>query len=180
MRQNLHIQLARTLLRSAEAHKQDDMVLDELVGIEKLLKDDEFRRHLHALSRGDIETIQSILQKAFEGISDVLLRFLAFILSHRLFSLFPSVIRSYKKTYFEKHGIRDIRIVTARELSSDEKKKASSQFETLLSGKTYLTFDIDSDIIAGIQIFENSTLTDYSSRALLMKIRKELSLRTYP
>lgn len=179
MRQNLHIKIARTLLLSAELYKQEDRVLDELAAIEKLLKNEEFRRQLQLLSKGEIDAIQLILPKVFDGISDVLTRFLAFILSNRLLSFLPGVIRSYKKTYFEKHGIRDILIVTARELSVIEKEKVSSPFETLLSGKTYLTFDVDPDLIAGIQIFENSNLTDYSSRALLMKIRKELSLTSF-
>ena len=84
------------------------------------------------------------------------------------------VAAAYRAEMQERQGIRHAEIVTARELSDQERGSLAESVGKLARAKVEATFKLDKDILGGTIVRIGSTVYDGSVRGRLERLREEL------
>jgi F-type H+-transporting ATPase subunit delta len=75
----------------------------------------------------------------------------------------------------EQHGIRPAEIVTARELSNEERDALAADVARLAGSKIEASFKLDKGILGGTVVRIGSTVYDGSVRGRLERLREALT-----
>ena len=84
------------------------------------------------------------------------------------------VAEAYRKLLQEQQGIRQAEIVTARELSADERTSLITEVGKLAGAKVEATFKLDESILGGTVVRIGSTVYDGSVRGRLDRLKEAL------
>ena len=85
------------------------------------------------------------------------------------------VAAAYRAELQERQGIRQAEIVTARELSEQERGSLVESVGQLARARVQATFKLDKDILGGTIVRIGSTVYDGSVRGRLERLREELA-----
>jgi len=85
------------------------------------------------------------------------------------------VMQLYRRQLQEQMGIRPAEIVTARELSSEERETLVAQVAKLVEGRVEATFKLDNSILGGTVVRIGSTIYDGSVRGRLERLKEQLT-----
>ncbi len=124
------------------------------------------------------ESKDEILDKSIKGNVDILsYGFLQVLIKKKAIGSFDEIKKAFDHLYHQDKGILEARIYTPFHLSDETIKK----LEEIFSGKYHQQVSfrqiIDKNVIAGMRIFVNDTLYDYSIDTKLNQIKRKLTIQ---
>lgn len=99
---------------------------------------------------------------------------LAVLIDHGRIGNVKEVAESYRRQLQERMGIRPAEIVTARELSADEREALVASVAKLAEGRIDPVFKLDKSILGGTVVRIGSTVYDGSVRGRLERLKEQL------
>jgi F-type H+-transporting ATPase subunit delta len=109
------------------------------------------------------------------GMQKELRNLVAVLIDHGRIGHVREVIASYRAALQERMGIRQAEIVTARELSSDERSQLLEGVGKLAGTKIQADFKLDRSILGGAVVRIGSTVYDGSVRGRLERLKEALA-----
>jgi len=85
------------------------------------------------------------------------------------------VVEAYRRILQEQLGIKPADILTARELSADERNSLAAEVGKLAGGKIDASFKLDESILGGTVVRIGSTVYDGSVKGRLERLREALT-----
>lgn len=108
------------------------------------------------------------------GMKRQLRNFIAVLINNDRIAHVNEVAAAYRAELEERQGIRQAEIVTARELSDDERKTLLGGVSKLAGARIQPTFKLDASILGGAIVRIGSTVYDGSVKGRLERLREEL------
>jgi F-type H+-transporting ATPase subunit delta len=108
------------------------------------------------------------------GLQKELRNLLAVLIDNHRIGAVHEVAAAYRAELQQRLGIRQAEIVTARELSSDERNSLIAGVGKLAGARVEPTFTLDQSILGGAIVRIGSTVYDGSIRGRLERLREEL------
>lgn len=108
------------------------------------------------------------------GLRKQLRNLIAVLIDHGRIGHVKEVAESYRRLMQERMGIRPAEIVTARELSSEERETLVAGVAKLADGRIEPVFKLDRSILGGTVVRIGSTVYDGSVRGRLERLKEEL------
>ena len=110
------------------------------------------------------------------NLSEVSHKFLNTLIDSRRLTDLPKIIEKYHEYYKILNKEEDIRIISAQELTQEEKNRVVESVKKGKQGIQFkISYEVDSGILGGLQIYSGSTFLDCSLRSRLDKLRSELA-----
>lgn len=175
MRKDIHLKLGKALYEKAVKDHIEHQVFHDLQELNNLFYEANIVRQLNALAYAGSKTIVSTIRQAFGDVfSEPVTELLIFLIENYEVPLLGKIFAGYRKHYFEKQGIREVKLRTARELDEQEKEALAKKLG-LDNDKVHLTFRHNAKLIGGIQIVNQGRLTDLSVRHYLERLKNHLT-----
>lgn len=169
----LHLKLANSLYTLSARQGKSAQFFDQLGQLSALMSDPRLLEVLNKMAGLKQPQILDALQASLpKEIFPELINLLTLLVRNQKAALLPLIQGAFQKYYFTTEGIADFRIVSSRELSDQEKKQIAEKLGH--SGESHLSYSIDADLIAGVQIYKNGQMTDYSVKNQLEFLRRSL------
>ena len=108
------------------------------------------------------------------GMQRELRNLVAVLINHDRIDSIQDIAEAYRREMQERLGIRQAEIVTARELSEQERKSLVDGATQLAGGRVEATFKLDKNILGGTVVRIGSTVYDGSVRGRLERLREAL------
>ncbi len=109
------------------------------------------------------------------GMQKQLRNLIAVLINHDRTGHVAEVAAAYRRILQEQLGIRPAEIVTARELSKDERNSLTAEVAKLAGGKIDASFTLDQSILGGTVVRIGSTVYDGSVRGRLERLKETLT-----
>jgi F-type H+-transporting ATPase subunit delta len=109
------------------------------------------------------------------GMQKELRNLLAVLISNNRIGHVVEVAAAYRRILQQQSGIRPAEIVTARELSADERSELVAQLAKLAGAKIDPSFKLDTSILGGAVVRIGSTVYDGSVRGRLDRLKEALT-----
>lgn len=157
----------------ASEKKCIDEILNDLDVIEKVMKESSELRHVIKSPLVNSEEKLNILLKIFAGLSfnSLTTTFLKVLDNNKRISNILSIILQFKKINSEKRGDIAANVISANELSEDEKNNITNQLKNTLGQKLSLNFNVDKEIIGGLIVKVGSKMIDTSIANKINKLK---------
>lgn len=173
---NFHIKVGQSLLRTAVQGKVEDKVAADMESLSALMKDGTFKILIQSVGFMAPDAAQKVLHATFHGkVNDVTQRLLVALAVQKAFKYLPKIAMVYRKAYHDLKGIHEITIRTAREFSPQEQLSFVKKIQDKRKHPVTVKFEVDPNLVAGAQIYEDSYLTDYSIKYYLETLKKHLT-----
>ena len=157
----------------ASEKKCIDEILNDFDVIEKVMKESSELRHVIKSPLVNSEEKLNILLKIFAGSSfnNLTTTFLKVLDNNKRISNILSIILQFKKINSEKRGDIAANVISANELSEDEKNNITNQLKNTLGQKLSLNFNVDKEIIGGLIVKVGSKMIDTSIANKINKLK---------
>ena len=157
----------------ASEKKCIDEILNDFDVIEKVMKESSELRHVIKSPLVNSEEKLNILLKIFAGLSfnSLTTTFLKVLDNNKRISNILSIILQFKKINSEKRGDIAANVISANELSEDEKNNITNQLKNTLGQKLSLNFNVDKEIIGGLIVKVGSKMIDTSIANKINKLK---------
>jgi F-type H+-transporting ATPase subunit delta len=109
------------------------------------------------------------------GASDTLRNLLFVVADNRRSNLLPEIQRAFEEEIYERLGMTQARVTSARELTAKEKKELAGALEQLTGKKIEAEYGLDPELIGGAVVQIGSTIYDGSVREQLNRLRARLA-----
>lgn len=109
------------------------------------------------------------------GLRKELRNLLAVLIDHGRIGNVKEVAESYRRQLQDRMGIRPAEIVTARELSREEREALVADVAKLAEGQIDPVFRLDKSILGGTVVRIGSTVYDGSVRGRLERLKEQLT-----
>jgi F-type H+-transporting ATPase subunit delta len=109
------------------------------------------------------------------GLQKQLRNLIAVLINNGRIGGIAEVAGSYRRLLQEQLGIRPAEIVTARELSAEERKMLVAGVAKLVEGRVEPVFKLDKSILGGTVVRIGSTIYDGSVRGRLERLKEALA-----
>ncbi len=152
-----------------------DDVYEELTQAKAIFSENEEFVKLLASPLVDVDEKKAIIEKVFGGrVSDVVLDFFGVITEKGRAHYISAICDEYKKLYYKKNNILDVKVVTTEPLSDRLRDKLLKKLEDTFKKQIIMQESVDKSIIGGIIVkFDNSEI-DSSIRGRLDKLRSSI------
>ncbi len=119
-----------------------------------------------------------IVNEIFKNeVGSTMLDFIKILIEKKRFGEFSQIYRAYIEKLNEIYNIKPVKIVSAIELSEEEKQQVIKKLENKLNKTIQPEWELDDDIIAGLVIKIDDDVIDMSIKNRLAKLKKDLMLR---
>ena len=108
------------------------------------------------------------------GLTKELRNLLAVLINNGRIGMVSEVAEAWRRLLQEQSGIRQAQIVTARELSSDERNSLVAEIGKLAGARVEASFKLDKSILGGTVVRIGSTVYDGSVRGRLDRLKEAL------
>ena len=109
------------------------------------------------------------------GLLPQIRNFVAVLIDNRRIHAFDEIAKQAIAQINNELGLADAEIVSARDLTAEEKRKLESQVKKVTGKTLRVSYAIDSKVIGGALVKVGSTVYDGSVRGQLQKIREHLT-----
>lgn len=109
------------------------------------------------------------------SISREIRNFVAVLISNRRIHAFSEIATQAIQQINSRLGIADAEIVSARELSADEKHKLEAQVAQATGKKLRVRYALEQDLMGGVRIKVGSTIYDGSVQGRLQRMKEQLT-----
>ena len=160
---------------SCEENKEK-LIFDQLSVI-----GDIFRRNIELIDILNIPSLnkrekRKMIDEIFQDKVDIfIVNFIKIMTDNRRISLLFKIIEKYKKIYYQNNNIKIITVISAVELSDDEKLNIQKKCEKIFKNKIIADYLVDEDIIAGVIIKSDDKIYDMSAVGKINDIKKSIS-----
>jgi len=171
---------AEAVLGAAEKQKQSGEILEELEALTQQVfrADPHFQAFLASSAMGR-ERKAHVIRKAFENrASELLVNFLLVLNEHERLDLLQPITTAYRDLRDERGGRVRVQVSTAVPLPDDQRERLRQQLAESLHKDPVLELQIDPELLGGMVVRVNDWLYDYSVRAQLEDIRKQILVRS--
>jgi F-type H+-transporting ATPase subunit delta len=166
---------AEAAFEIAERDKNMETWLAQLDRLAAALTDDEVVRRLE-----DPETPVERRQVVFKALfSDGQMlpqvnNLVGLMLRRRRLEMVGAVDREFRRLYNRREGIHEAVATSAAKLDAQEVNALRSRLEQMTGGKVELTFNVDPQLLGGVQVRLGDLLIDGSVRGRLERLRNKL------
>ena len=119
-------------------------------------------------SNDKYKIIEKILSK--NKINKLTINFLNVIKDNKRFSKLFSIVSEFKKINMQKRGDILADVISAENLSDDQKKGINTKLKSILGEKLLLNFNVDKKIIGGLIVKVGSKMIDSSLKSKFNKL----------
>ena len=109
------------------------------------------------------------------GLQKELRNLIAVLIDHDRIAHVHEVARSYRLALQRQLGIRQVQIVTARELGKQEQTVLEAEVARLANSRIEACFELDESILGGTVVRIGSTVYDGSVRGRLERLKEQLT-----
>lgn len=170
-----HIKYAKALFGLAVRLGHEEEVLKQLGELAELYNDEKFLGQIKSFTFMDVTAGQKVLKEVFEKqVDKTAFNLLITLFLNRKLLLIPRINQVYRKIYHRSKGIADITLITARQLSKDEKAALEKTIAAKKTGKISVTYEVKPSLVGGVQYYEEGYLTDLSIQNYLRTLKKHL------
>jgi F-type H+-transporting ATPase subunit delta len=120
-----------------------------------------------------LKLLDAIVARA--GVSREVRNFTAVLITKRRIHFFAEIARAAVQQLNAALGIAEAQIVSARELSADERSKLESQVTKVTGKKLRVSYSLDPSLMGGAVVRVGSTIYDGSVRGQLQRMREQLA-----
>jgi F-type H+-transporting ATPase subunit delta len=96
------------------------------------------------------------------------------MLRRRRLEMVSNVAREFRRLYNRREGIHEAVATSAAKLDDQEVNALRSRLEQMTGGKVELTFNVDPQLLGGVQVRLGDLLIDGSVRGRLERLRTKL------
>ena len=151
-------------------------ILDELHGIEALLKESDPLRHV--LENPSIPSDRKLAVLDAIAMRLVTTRqvrnFVAVLIDHRRLPLFSEILKQLAQELDERQGFAEAQVSSARQLSEQEKQSLEAEITKMTGKKVKARYKQDATLLGGAVVQVGSTIYDGSVKGQLERIREQL------
>mmetsp|Transcript_24235 Transcript_24235/g.43096 ORF Transcript_24235/g.43096 Transcript_24235/m.43096 type:complete len:190 (+) Transcript_24235:4395-4964(+) len=169
---------AVTLFSTASETKVLEQVSQDVTFLKELYKESSDFRVLVSdptINARNINSVFSDLATQAQ-FSPVTLKLINVLVENKRLSTLPSVLKEYEEHVRNLNRKETVRVVSAGALSEAEKQEVGIALKEYDSSVTYeLTYDVDANILGGLQLYFPTAFMDLSLRSRLNKIRDEVA-----
>lgn len=108
------------------------------------------------------------------GLNTAVRNFIFLIVDHRRTEMLREIEAAFRSELNARLGIAEAEVISARELSDDEKKELTAALERRTGMKIEATFHEDKGLLGGAMVRVGSTIYDGSVREKLERLRAQL------
>ena len=174
-KKDIHLKLGKALYEKAVKDHIEHQVFHDMQELNNLLYNRKIVSQLNNLAFAGSQKIVKTIGTTFgNGFSEPVTELLIFLIENYEVPMLGKIFAGYRRHYFEKQGIREVKLRTARELDAQARELITKKLN-LDNDKVQLTFRHNSNLIGGIQIFDQGRLMDFSIRNHLDKLRDYLT-----
>lgn len=153
---------------------------EELGNVVKIFKSNEDFPILLSNPRINASERIRILDDIFhDKIHPYLLILLKIIAEKREFSTLPLIYKEYQKRYFKDKNITVVTVVSAVELSKNQKQRIIEKLERSIKKSVILENRVDKTCIGGIQLKYDGHMIDASIKNRLVKLQYDIKNADY-
>jgi len=150
-------------------------IFNQLLFIQEVLASSNDLKNVLNMPQISINTKKEILNKIFEPhIDKTMLNFLNVLLEQNRFNEFDEIINSFNEELDSIENLNRVKIVSAVELTGEQKDKLKNKLQEKLSCNVEATWEIDPQIIAGLIINYDGNVVDMSLRNKLKDLNKNI------
>jgi F-type H+-transporting ATPase subunit delta len=167
---------AEALIRAAEHEGAVDIVLDELVALERdVLKPNPRFAQILASSRVSAPQKDRILVELLENrASSLLLRFLRVLNRHERLAYLGVVAQAARAIWDKRHGRVPVQVRSAFPLDAGQLKALEARLSKLTGGTPIVQMSVDPELIAGLVVQVGDLRYDASAHSRLAQLRQKL------
>ncbi len=165
---------AEALIKAAQDSATSfDEILKELNEISETLKNSSELRYVLETPAVSTEQKISITNDIFKSnLSPVVLNFFKILIEKKRFNEFEQIIVSYIDKVDEIKGIKRVTVVSAIDLTDENKKKITDKLQSKLQKTIHASWQTDKDIIGGLIIKIDDDIIDTSVKNKLDNLTK--------
>jgi F-type H+-transporting ATPase subunit delta len=159
-------------------HKLDvQRTLDEVSAFSQVLEQSSELRRVWESPAIPVEQKRSLLDSLTKRMraQQLVRNLVAVLIDQRRIAVVPHVARELERELNRRLGFSEAEILSARELSVEEKRALEKQIERLTGRKVRARYGRDESLIGGALVRVGSTVYDGSIRGQLQRLRTELS-----
>ena len=151
-------------------------ILDELHGIEELLRESDQLRHVlenpsipsdRKLAVLDAITMRLVTTRQVRN-------FIAVLIDHRRLPLFSEIVKQLSQELDERQGFAEAQVKSARALGDQEKRMLEVEITKMTGKRVKAKYAQDATLLGGAVVQIGSTIYDGSVRGQLERIREQL------
>ena len=170
-----HIKYAKAIFNLAVRLGNEENVLTQLSELAELYNDEKFLALIKGFTFMDTPSGQKVLQEVFgKEVDKIVFNLLITLFLSRKLPLIPRINQVYRKIYHQSKGIADITLITARQLSKDEKASMEKTIAAKRTNKISVSYEVKPSLVGGVQYYEEGYLTDLSIQNYLQTLKKQL------
>ncbi len=172
---NSHIKYANALFKTAVKATAAESVLKDLEELSQILADERFKAIFKKIVYLEKSKLQKLLTDTFgESLNRISMNLLVLLGNTRKLNLVPRIFDAYSHLYHTAKKIQEIKVCTARKLSSDEEVQLIDRLQQVKDKPVSVRFTQNAGLIGGIQVYERGYVTDYSLKNYLETLKKQL------
>lgn len=170
---------AVTLFKTASETKTLEQVSSDVTFLKQLYNDSSDFRVLVSDPTINARNLNGIFadlgtQAQF---SNVTLKLVGVLIENKRLGELPSVLREYEDQVRNLNRKETVKVVSANTLTAAEKQEVAASLKEYDSSVTYeLTYDVDANLLGGLQLYFPTAFMDLSLRSRLSKIRDEVAI----
>ena len=166
---------ARALFELLVEENSLDECYEEITVIYSAFKENP--EYIKLLSSDTVSTDEKfgLIEKAFAGADNTVLKFLKLLVSKKIISSFPKCAEEFFGLYFEEKGVLSVEVISAVEISSEEENALCEKLKGMTGKKEVkLTKRLDSALIGGVILRYDGQEIDYSLKTKLNNLKTRL------
>lgn len=173
--QSKQLKIAKRYASALVAFDNNAEILQELYSVcDVLQKSPDLKEFLEnpIIKKNDKKSVlDEIFVKAF---SPNVLNFMKLLVDKGRFSYFDAILSVLQSELDEKNNVARVLIISAVDLTEDEKKKVGKKLEEKLKKTVKPAYETDESIIAGLVVKIGDKVVDNSLRAKLDTMKRQL------
>ncbi len=171
---------AKGLLLFAQETNQEDLIYEEMNNVYEVLKESKELRHFLNTPIIDVDEKSLIAKKSLKGLSDLSLKFVELLISHKRANLLGDAAKDYILLYEYSKRIETVIITTAVEINDETINKILSKIQSLISDNTLkVEKKTDPSLIGGFIVRVGDKQIDNSIKSKLDSLTKRFSDNQY-
>ena len=173
---NIGMEYARALFELALEKGNTDDCLEYLQTLKFLLKENpEYAEVLSSPVYSRREKY-GLIDKAFaQAFPEEIVSFLKLFVARGHIGEYDAFLAAFESIYEDYNGIIKVYAYTAFPLNEEERTRLIAKLEEKYSRRVLLTEDVNSDLLGGIMLYANGTVTDATLRGQLHEIEEVMN-----
>jgi len=166
---------AEALYDIAARENKIDQLEEELLAVNQLLSESEPFRKIINHPRITANEKKEVLANLFKGhISVIMLSFLGYVLDRQRELFLPDMTAYFTGLANKARNVCDVQVVSAVELTGEEKKNLESAMAKSTGKKVKLDFSVEQELLGGVVVRVGDKIIDGSVRYRLQALREHL------